>query len=104
MSEDITARYHRGNPESTAANTSLSGEEKARLRGIIGRAVRRTGERGATCDEIEVVTGLTHQTASARCTELLRDGVLIDTGQRRRTRSGRTARVMIHYLVGEDAA
>ncbi len=48
---------------------------------------------GATCDEVEVATGLPHQTASARINELHRAGLIVDSGERRRTRSGRTAKV-----------
>lgn len=48
---------------------------------------------GATCDEVERALGLSHQTASARITELLARGVLFDSGMRRPTVTGRTARV-----------
>lgn len=46
---------------------------------------------GATCDEIERDTGLSHQTASARVRELAQAGTIRDSGQRRLTRSGRKA-------------
>jgi hypothetical protein len=48
---------------------------------------------GATCDEIEVSLGLLHQSASAEIRKLVLLGKLSDSGQRRRTRSGRTATV-----------
>ena len=48
---------------------------------------------GFTCDEIEAITGLRHQTASARIRELVLMDRLCVTEQRRPTRSGRTARV-----------
>jgi predicted transcriptional regulator len=35
-------------------------------------AVRHRGSLGATCEEIETLTGLSHQTASARVSELAR--------------------------------
>jgi hypothetical protein len=45
---------------------------------------------GATCDEIELMTGMRHQTASARIRELyLKDR--IKTVGKRQTRSGRMA-------------
>lgn len=53
-----------------------------------------------TCDEVEVAFGLRHQTASARVRELTMLGEIIDTGERRKTRSGRTARV---YEVAQAA-
>ncbi|NNG46551.1 MAG: hypothetical protein HKM86_05470 [Deltaproteobacteria bacterium] len=48
---------------------------------------------GATCDEVEVGLGLRHQTASARLRELYLLGRLYQTDAKRRTRSGRKARV-----------
>lgn len=62
--------------------------------------IRARGRRGATCDEVEEALGLRHQTASARVRELVRSGALVDSGQRRRTRSGRTARVVVTPLSG----
>lgn len=47
-----------------------------------------------TCDQIEAASGLSHQTCSARCTELLRMGCLARTGEKRRTRTGRHAWVL----------
>jgi hypothetical protein len=46
---------------------------------------------GATDEEIETVTGLKHQTASARRRELVIRGLVEDSGERRLTTSGRKA-------------
>ena len=46
---------------------------------------------GATCDEVEVLTGLRHQTVSARVRELALTGEIVNLGERRLTRSGRGA-------------
>lgn len=46
-----------------------------------------------TCDEIEVRLGLRHQTASCIITFLAKDGFLVDSGERRLTRSNRKATV-----------
>lgn len=46
---------------------------------------------GATCDECETVTGLSHQTASARLRALVLKGKIHDGGTKRPTRSGRSA-------------
>lgn len=46
-----------------------------------------------TCDHIEHLTGWKHQTTSARLWELTKTGIVEDSGQRSRTRSGRTARL-----------
>jgi hypothetical protein len=50
---------------------------------------------GATCDEIEEELGLKHQTASARVRELSQRGLIVDSGDRRPTRSGRQAIVWV---------
>lgn len=48
---------------------------------------------GVTCDEVEAKLAMRHQTCSARIRELVMFGQLVDTGIRRQTRSGRSARV-----------
>ena len=55
---------------------------------------RKTG--GATTDEIELASGLSHQTASARVNELTQRGILKKTPSRRFTRYGRPAYVYIY--------
>lgn len=45
----------------------------------------------STCDEIEAEMNGTHQNISARITELKRLGFIVDSGERRRTRSNRLA-------------
>lgn len=49
------------------------------------------GESGCTCDQIEDVLGLKHQSASAAITHLRDDEYIYDSGLRRKTRSGRDA-------------
>lgn len=44
-----------------------------------------------TCDAIEELSGLSHQSASARLTALSKRGIIYDTGLRAPTRSGRKA-------------
>ena|SRR5215469_10200040 len=46
---------------------------------------------GATCWEVEQAFGALHQTISAAISNLSADGVLVDTGERRVTGSGRKA-------------
>lgn len=50
---------------------------------------------GATCDEIEVALDLSHQTCSSRIHNLMRINQIKDSGSRRKTRSGRGARVYV---------
>jgi predicted Rossmann fold nucleotide-binding protein DprA/Smf involved in DNA uptake len=52
-------------------------------------------EGAATCDEVEVGLGLSHQTIGPRIRELVLMGKVRDSGSRRPTRSGRSARVFV---------
>lgn len=89
-----------GNQSSEEAAASVK-ESAASIRNKIWRYVADSPG-GKTCDELEAELYLSHQTASARCTELkslgrfapLKDEI---TGEkiRRKTRSGRNADVHI---------
>ena len=50
---------------------------------------------GATCDEIEIALGMSHQTASARMRDLSRAKLILDSGAKRKTRTGRNAIVRV---------
>lgn len=64
-----------------------------RLERLVLSVIRARGERGATDDEIELETGLRHQTASARRRGLVLKGLVISTDKTRPTRSGRNATI-----------
>lgn len=70
-----------------AAQSIAEGAEQLRARVLV--EIRERG--GSTCDEVEVALDLRHQTASARINELMEEGRVRDSGQRRKTRSGRQA-------------
>lgn len=91
---DPTLGYHGGNRESDEAHHSIR-ETKAALRNRIVVWIGRRGARGATSDEVEVVSGLSHQTVSARLTEAKQLGLVEPDGRRRPTRSGRNAAVLV---------
>jgi hypothetical protein len=83
-----------GSDTSAAAAASV----KKKLGGLhrqIYKLVKERGLDGCTCDEVEQLLDLRHQTASARIRELRDKKKLIDTGRRRRTRSNRPAAVYI---------
>ena len=83
-----------GTPPHVGGDTSTDAAESIRKHvGPLHRQVLKRIEPDATCDEVEVATGLAHQTASARIRELVQLGLIYDTGKRRPTRSGRQARV-----------
>lgn len=50
---------------------------------------------GLTCDEVEVLGGFSHQTASARIRGLRKAGWIKDSGSRRPTRTGSPAVVWV---------
>ena len=52
-------------------------------------------ENGGTCDEVEVMSGFSHQTVSARIRELAKAGRIKDSGRTRPTSAGRKAVVWI---------
>jgi hypothetical protein len=83
---------------SEAAADSLADDQLSRLRLAVFTLVKGRGDRGATCDEVEVELSMRHQTASARIRELVLLGWLVDSERRRLTRSVRFARV---YVVGK---
>jgi predicted transcriptional regulator len=61
----------------------------------IYRMIRDAGPRGCTCDEIEVALGISHQSVSGRCTNMKDKGYIVDSGERRPTRTGTDAMVWI---------
>lgn len=91
---DPTAEFHGGNRESVEAHDSIR-SAKQRLRKQVLDYIK-AHPFGCTSDEVEAALGLSHQTVSARMTELKADGQIVPTGERRKTRSGRNAGV---YLV-----
>lgn len=80
---------HNGTDTSIAAARSLVDDVET-LRSRVLEAIRR---RPSTCDELETTLDLSHQTCSARVWELRRLGLVVDSGDRRRTRSGRAAKI-----------
>jgi hypothetical protein len=73
---------------------------KSRLIAEIYAFIQSKGINGATCYEIETAPELaelclTHQCASARCTELMSLGLVERSGELRKTNTGRRAHVLI---------
>ena len=95
MAHDITKNYHRGNPESKEAFKRLKREIAERDKAYIERALIRRGKIGLICDELERMLGMKHQTASARMSEMVKEGRITRTEEIRSTRSGCPARVHV---------
>jgi predicted HTH transcriptional regulator len=72
--EDICANRHGGNPESVAAGNAYDVRSKMRDHHWILHWLKEEGP--STCDEMEAGLGLSHQTCSARCSELKRKGLI----------------------------
>ncbi len=90
---DICRNYHGGNACSEEANARIH-HDKAAIRNQILKYIRDCGADGATCDQIEIALELSHQTASARCAELKKLKLVIDSGGRRETRTGSKAAIL----------
>ena len=82
--------YVKGSDTSRSAANDVNANVQG-LRKLILDHIKRVGN--ATCDEVEAALSLRHQTASARIRELSLGGLLRDSGVRRRTRGGSSARV-----------
>jgi len=89
------APYERKSDTSKAAADSHTTEDLGRLESLVLERIRAAGDVGMTDDEIEVATGLPHQTASARRRGLVLRKAIIDSDRRRPTRHGRNAVVWI---------
>ena len=96
----ITAPFARGSETSRQAAISIQADTN-RLRKRVLHYIDRNLGYGATCDEVEVESGLSHQTCSARFRELAQRGQIIpkvDSEGKpvtRKTRSGRAAQVWV---------
>lgn len=101
LSRDDAARLlrrKRGVPY--AVDSATSAKAAASIRPHLGKleadvlaAFHNRVFAGLTTDEAEVLTGLSHQTCSARINGLVAKGLLKRAGEKRRTRSGRPAEV-----------
>ena len=97
--EDICQNIHGGNPESVAAHAVTP---KQRDRRLVISSLYKRGPHGATCDEMEAELGLSHQTCSARCSDLLKLQWIarkqLGAGyEKKKTRTGRSAAVLVHW-------
>ena len=88
---DICANRHKGNEQSVTANKNVDKHsQRWMILGIFDGA--NLDGRGLTCEEIEILTDRSHQSCSARISELKRDGLIRKIGTRP-TRSGCQAAV-----------
>lgn len=95
---DITANYHGGDEMSAAAFEATPAQARQRDRNRIAGALH---EQAATCQQLEDRLGLSHESCSARISEMRKDGTVVEVG-RAVNRSGRSAR--LHALAADIAA
>lgn len=81
-------------PTSHEAASSVAAGFETRKEQVL-RVIRDAAQQGATDDEIEVTLGCTHQGASAARNALMREGMVLATVRKRRTRHGRMATVWV---------
>jgi len=77
-----------GSDTSAGAAAAIDPDDLARLEQLVYQTIAGTPH---TCDEVEAITGLPHQTASARIRGLVLRAQIRDSGTRRKTRHNRSA-------------
>lgn len=100
------ARHNAPAGTSGVAADRIAGHAKA-LRARVLAFIVEQGPHGATDDEGEAVLGIKPQTYTPRRGELVALGLVVDSGRRRNTASGRPAAVWVtlnHALAPEGGA
>ena len=85
---------HRDSDTSSGAADRAAPRAPSR-RELLLSMIRGAGSRGATIDELQQATGLLTQSVCPVVDVLKREGRIIDSGQRRPTRTGTPAKVWI---------
>lgn len=94
---DLCAGRHGGAETSAEAYaTTPKSARTAQQAQVLGFIKARPA--GATCDEAEASLGISHQTCSARITELQARNLIRFGAEQRKTRAGRNARVYFSVL------
>lgn len=88
-----------GSDTSEEAARSMT-EASVALRERVLDIIRQNGSIGATCESVESRMRASHQTISARISELKASGAIVDSGKRGFTRSGRKACVYVANGLG----
>jgi len=88
--EDITRGFHKGDRYSDAAHDSIVGKKELMAVKIRMLMMATDPGRGVTSDEAEIALGLSHQSCSARFTQMKKDKELVRVAERL-TQHGRMA-------------
>jgi predicted transcriptional regulator len=92
---DVCANRHQGADTSVQAFESTPKKKRKSQRLNVLRLLNLYPRSGFTTDEIAKGLGIPYTSASARMAELKAIGAIKDSGKRRKTSHGKTARVMI---------
>ncbi len=92
---DPCASRHGGAETSVEAFKETSDKQRQKQRKTIILAIKLSGKKGLTTEEVSDQTKIRYSTCSARISELTANGDIHHMEERRRTSSGSTAR--IHY-------
>lgn len=95
---DICSAKHGGADTSVEAQASTPASTRDSIRNAICKYIENQGNYGATCETVEHAMSLSHQSASARISELVRDGRIEIAEGKSRTKTGRSCRI---YVVKE---
>lgn len=90
--ETFRAYFRKTDPETSA----LAAESIPvnLLEQVVYNTIKQSSN-GMTTDEIEIATNMRPGSITPRIAPLIRKGYIIDTGERRKARSGRTQRVLM---------
>lgn len=91
---DRPAAFQRDSETSRAAAVSVRGNAKSYRTAVLAY-LRGRGPHGATNSEMSEALGMQLSTVCARCNELQKKNLVIDSGNRRKTATGRSATVWI---------
>lgn len=91
---DITRNRHHGNQESKEAFLAVQ-DALPEARAKVLDFIRAQGERGATTDEVARAFNVGANVVSGRLSELKKAMLIKDSGERRKTRSGKNAAVLV---------
>jgi hypothetical protein len=97
---DRFAPYVKGSDTSKEAADSMTDEELGRLERLVYATIEKAGEQGRIDDEVTVLTEPVHHwtgpsSAAARRVALVKRGLVVDSGKRRKTRSNKNATVWV---------
>ena len=88
-----TPKLPRKSPKRQETSIQAHKSQKDKAPGDCAKILKYLGDRatGRTCDHVERVLRMSHQTASARIRDLSKAGKIVDSGRREKTRTGRSA-------------